>query len=476
MAVVAIPERFGSRRFGKVSGGTLDTDGKAYPQPGGIEVWEPGSTFLVAPSWADPLAETYGFRPNALISGGTQHVYGQAISGWLFCDSLNGAVWLIQPDLAGASSDFDSPLAINFMVVRFGVFDGNGAQGKTARTATLSNWGQSSPAITLYGGCVNEPEAAELFLMSAKTDGSTAIIMAATPTDQAYQELPWIHHWPVGFIGATCTAVLGAAPTIALSVLRSRATTVGTRTDYEYDGSLTDGTLCEIPCSYQVGQATFTQGVADAILALLYHNDVLVEITGSAQIEGTTLCGTPQVTDDGWSQDSSGTVRITWSLSNGTDTVSWYYELSDAMNSTVDCENQISAWTTDQTETFNGETVTHEDVNNGTSGVLCFLKHTAADDGLFGLMINTACRAPGDLWEDQYTSLSGSPYLLFGFRRYAYGVIGLYVESNGNPVRGDCITPTGKILAASVGTGNYGAWNARTGEAVAGVTDAVGYV
>jgi hypothetical protein len=303
-----------------------------------------------------------------------------------------------------------------------------------------------------------------------------AIIMASTPTNHPYQELPWIHQWPVGYIAATCTAVPGAEPTIALSVLRSRATTVGTRTDYVTVGTLTAGTVCGGGCAYESGSQTFTQGVAGAILALLYQDDQLVEIKASAEIAGSNICGVPYAELSGMAQDSSGTVRLTWTLTNGTDTVSWYYDLTDAMHSYVNCSSGTATWSIDRTEVFNGETAVNENISSGSGGMTCYLEHTDADTGTFGFAVNAACRAPGDLWEDHYTGLSGNPYLWWGFRRYAYGVIGLYALRESIPVYGDCITPTGKILAAAVGTGAYGAWNARTGEAVAGVGAPVGYV
>jgi hypothetical protein len=475
VTAVAIPERFGSRRFGKVSGSVLETDGKEYPQPGGTEVWEPGSTFLAAPPWADPQAELYGFRPNALISGGTQHVYGQAVDGWLYADPVNGVMWLIQPQLGTATSNFDSTLSIDFKVRRFGLFSSAGTTGYpvTTVTATLADWGQATPDITEYGDCTHAVDAAVLHLVSAKKDGSVAILMASLRTDHPFNEMPWLHNWPVGFLGVTCAAVAGATPTLTLSVLRDRATTLGERTDMTVTGTLTVDTVCDT-CSYSEGTEEFTQGVTDAIVALFYDDDTLTEMTASSEIAGSNVCEEPYLEDEIWYQDSNGSISVSWTVKCNDREVTWAYTLTDAMHSQVNCDGgtKTSSWTVDRTESFNGreETTT----TTGSRTTPCNLEHTDAETGTFIFMVSTACRGSGDLWEDHFAF--ASEYHNWGFWRYAYNVVGLYCEIDGDPVRGDALTPAAIIPAASVGTGYYGAFNARTGDGVAGESDPVGYV
>ena len=486
---VALPIAFGSRRFGKVQGAILDSDGKSYPQPSGSAVWQFGQTMRLAFPGTDPAIEEYGFKTDALLSGGRQQLYGKDIDGWVFCDTLNGLRWLIQPDLAGAATTFTEPLSIGFQIVKFGVFDGEAPLPKTSVTKTLASWGQDSPAISnaAYTTCANQSITdADLHLVSTKTDGSVALLMVSLETGlegsgYLYSGMPLLRQWPIGFIGVTCTAVEFGEPTLALSVIRNRADTIGIRSDYSTTGGLVSRIICPLYSGVAwEGTEQFTQGVSGAILALSYgtdsetgQTDQLLALTISCTITGDTVCDPAFEQEPGlWKQHSESSLKLTWTLECNHRTTGWEYELAEDFNGTVNCGTLVY-WSYDRTESFNGSTYEYSD---GASEYTLFpsMPHSQADDGAYVFALHGACRSVGDLWLDGYW-LEDNDWYSLGMIRYAYDVVGLYALGDVD-IRGPAISPGCVIAATAVGTGDYGAYNARTGQAIAGAETPVGYV
>jgi hypothetical protein len=141
--IVAIFERFGTQRFGLINDGTLASDSRLYPQPGGTHTWQRGmSSRMAFPTGRTAEQEApiiaAGFKSDTLLSGGTFQTYGKPLNGWIFCDA-NGYRWLIQPDVsASIVPDISTAVSIPYVIKRFGLFTPSTNPGLPGSTGTLT--------------------------------------------------------------------------------------------------------------------------------------------------------------------------------------------------------------------------------------------------------------------------------------------------------------------------------------------------
>ncbi|WP_330114927.1 hypothetical protein SA496_01270 [Pseudomonas sp. JS3066] len=142
----------------------------------------------------------------AILCGRFFQLYGKEMGGWIYC-APDGSRWLIRRDLAKA--------------IRFGEI----GQPSDQRTLTINNpsdTGQATPVVDLGNGPVTALQWEDPIDISA--DGRKAIFMLYT-SDPGYpaRERPI----PLGFLLAEVTGGLGTPFVLNVSVLRTRAQTLG---------------------------------------------------------------------------------------------------------------------------------------------------------------------------------------------------------------------------------------------------------
>ncbi|QEY62553.1 hypothetical protein FXN65_10875 [Metapseudomonas lalkuanensis] len=156
---------------------------------------------------ADDAAAGRQWWSEAILCGRFFQLYGKDMGGWIYC-APDGSRWLIRRDLAKA--------------IRFGEI----GQPSDDRTLTISNPtdnGQSTPAVDLGDGPVTALQWEEP--VDITPDGRKAIFMLYT-SDPGYP--PRERPIPLGFLLAEVTGGLGTAFTMNITVLRTRAQTLGT--------------------------------------------------------------------------------------------------------------------------------------------------------------------------------------------------------------------------------------------------------
>lgn len=222
------PQVFGCPYHGLVQGGELllpNEETISYPQPEmRTYPYTCGETHLIAipgapgaqrseEQQAEDSAQGWQWLDKAILAGGRQQLHGTNVNGWVYVDP-NGDRWRVVHPFTGAVFDITAPYSANLSLHRFGVFGGEPATH--SRPMSLSDWGQSTPDLGTLSNV-------RLRLESVSSDGTAAIIMIYV--DAPGSSLPF-YRAPLGFL---LLEISGAAETatVSLSVLRTRAQTVG---------------------------------------------------------------------------------------------------------------------------------------------------------------------------------------------------------------------------------------------------------
>jgi hypothetical protein len=219
------------------------------------------------------------WRNEAILCGGTFQLYSKDLSGWIYC-AADGSRWIVRRDLGE--------------VRRFGVF---GAPADT-RTLTINNPsddGQSTPVVDLGSGPVTALQWADPIDISA--DGSKAIFMLYT-NNPGYA--PGSRFIPLGFLLAQIQGSLTEAFVMDVTVLRTRAQTLGT---LGYDDSMVIAPASMSfngnTVNYETATGTVTRTLTGRIWAMWFDAASLpvectVEVTNAFQQEfpAYTVTGT----------------------------------------------------------------------------------------------------------------------------------------------------------------------------------------
>lgn len=283
------------------SGGT-----KPCPQPWGDTTDDYGQTLLqrgqgayVERSTEEEARDTdlgYTWRTDALLSGSGFELYGQPLSGFIYC-APDGSRWHIAAQWPTIQAQ--QPLALGVTATRFGEFDGAAPVVQTL-TASLTDIGQSEPdPANPVSGTVS------IAVCDLKPDGSRALLMLYLPYSVIQQ---WgyssanIGKRPLGWLELTISGGVDGL-SASLAVVRTRAQTLGTgvvrQGNWSGSGQLTlsgtssssvdKGDYVEVTYTYQAGLGEtfgYDRLVADneisltgRILALWYAGSGFEELT-----------------------------------------------------------------------------------------------------------------------------------------------------------------------------------------------------
>lgn len=240
VGVVARFERWGYPWHGLATAGSLDTSTHPIVQPSGGDTYlqrfpgvpalnlppaQVAADALVGMQWLDYL----------IVSGKNQQIYGSidlGPLGWIY-GSSDGSRWWIKITSGATVSGNSATFA--FSVVRFGEF--NGTPETYTRTVALSDLGQATPTVTFSSGSESGTSGysctattLQVDLDDVQQDGSQAVIALRSNCPAGL--LSWTPSWwagervPLGFL-LVSIADGASGPTVSVSVLHSRAATLG---------------------------------------------------------------------------------------------------------------------------------------------------------------------------------------------------------------------------------------------------------
>lgn len=169
---------------------------------------------------ADDLANGRQWWNKAVLSTQNLHLYGTALNGWIYCDPV-GARWRV----SGANNIAISSNSVSLTITlkRFGEFQG--AEEAFSYSVALADLGQAAPAL-------NNLASRQLQVRDIAPDGSRALL-AIVATRGISTETYWpdfsSDRWApaVGWLELTISGQ-GASAALGLSVLHTRAETIGT--------------------------------------------------------------------------------------------------------------------------------------------------------------------------------------------------------------------------------------------------------
>lgn len=244
VGVVARFERWGYPWHGLATSGSLDTSTHTIIQPTGGDTYVqrfPGVPALSLPPAQIAADALVGMQwlDYLILSGKNQQIYG-AINlgplGWIY-GSTDGTRWWIK--VTSGTTVSGNSATFTFSVVRFGEF--NSTPETYTRSVTVSDLGQSTPTLTFESAI--EPGSSgyscsatdfQLDLDDIKPDGSEAVIALRSNCPAGL--ISWTPSWwagervPLGFLRVSVTDGM-AGPTVSVSVLHDRTTTLGTFDD-----------------------------------------------------------------------------------------------------------------------------------------------------------------------------------------------------------------------------------------------------
>lgn len=255
---IAQPARlkgFGHPWHGLVTNGTLtaaDGETRTYLQPAGnlmgggfIEFnYTYGATNLLrapdAPGAGELITKPgQQWADYAILAGESRQLYATELgaSRWVYV-APDGSRWLVDCPLHGESVDFAAPLSTTITLSRFGVIGGE-AQSYDL-PASLADIGQPGPIddvsydFTITSGTLS--------VESITSSGGRTVLMLylglgnETPSNGYFHP---IKRRAIGYLEIALSGTPGVDASVSLSVLRDRATTLGSIQDYFQDSSET---------------------------------------------------------------------------------------------------------------------------------------------------------------------------------------------------------------------------------------------
>lgn len=170
---------------------------------------------------ADDIARGRQWWNQAILSSQTFHLYGKALNGWIYCDPA-GARWRVTGlNNVGISSNSGS---WSVTLTRFGEFQGE--PQAFSYTVSLGDLGQAGPALSNLASL-------QFQVRDLKPDGSGALVAIVATRGISSESGLWPEfssdRWfpVVGWLELSISGA-GATATLSLSVLHTRAETIGT--------------------------------------------------------------------------------------------------------------------------------------------------------------------------------------------------------------------------------------------------------
>lgn len=345
---------------------------RAWPQP------STGDTKLIAfPGLgADRPADAQGrqWRTRAILSGDNNQLYGRNLgaNAWIWRDNA-GARWLVKWPQAAAGN---LPAGINTTITleRFGEL------GKSSQSVTLpvvlADCGQSSPVLDVGG---NNVTAADARIVDTTTDGARAIIELTLKDGANPITWPVTARWrpSIGYLELALSGAVGADAAATLTVLRSRAQTIGAYTYTSQDNSERvyarfDSTVQQIgncpvyelvetasgvtlvdypPASgfefpIRQGGTLYSGATRGRVVAMWYHEDVAQAVTFEVELTSTAAA----VVSGTASGQRIQTVYCDDSPSDYSGSLTWTVNQSCTSSTTVRARLLVEGGIVDQTE------------------------------------------------------------------------------------------------------------------------------
>ncbi len=298
-AEMAEPVRFGNPWHGQVVAAILI-------HPVGTRPWtEPvdhgGTILFQIPGLATPetpAAEVdLGMRwdASAILCGKTHQLYRRELGShaWLYVDG-DGTRWRVMH--SASVEDFAAGTSIAFTFTRFGEF--GAAAAMFDLVVALPDWGQATPPIA--GAWGPDITRADLTLQDAKSDGAEAIVMLHNTAADAVTYPPIITGYgevdraetiirALGFLTVQISGA-GSAIEVAVTVLKTRAQTLGTHSSTTSGSKTTTPYAATNPYgdTYHVtatnGSITESFSYTDRVIGYAYADDVAVPYTVSLAV------------------------------------------------------------------------------------------------------------------------------------------------------------------------------------------------
>lgn len=306
---------------------------KAYPSPPPNER-RTGDTFLVQVPGVpevvrtpeEQAADTAAGRQwwnKAIISSGKFLLYGKSVDGWVYCDP-DGARWRVDgltfEPLSGNAGSWPVKL------VRFGEFRGD--EESYSHTVALGNLGQSTPTLTNVSQTT-------LQVRDIAPDGSRALLAIVAqrgifsggglwPDGSAARWMP-----ALGWLELTISGK-GAEAVLSLSVLHTRAQTIGT-----YDADLGDWA----PTAYYWLERTRKVISPGSPFIVEFTPTVHTTSTEEGQQTGWTALGIARPGNASMYEERTGVILAVWYSADGT-----YQRLTYDVRVTLDWEAAGVEW------------------------------------------------------------------------------------------------------------------------------------
>lgn len=253
-----------------------------------------GNTLLQRMPWAvDPVPVSpeqaaydaeHGrqWKPWAILAGADMQLHGQNLGGWIYADP-SGHPWLVGGSALFASLDNPALLEGDIRFTRFGVLGGKFERIELPISVPS---GQGAPTLSLVGSI--NPE-----LMDIVPDGSKAILMLNTRSiGQVITTLMPLGLFPLGFLLVEIAGTPGDDLSVSVSVLRTRAQTLGTGVDTGYPSVVTENAYVLNP-----GSAAFVKETVEVVggvyPACTGYRDVIGTYNPITTNMGAPPAGTP---------------------------------------------------------------------------------------------------------------------------------------------------------------------------------------
>lgn len=237
---------FGHPWHGKVQNSTLtaaDGTTRAYTQPTGGKAYQSGATNLIkapgAPGGATLITKAgQEWTDYGMLAGEDHQLYETALGAgkWIYVDPA-GDRWLVDFPLQGQSVDLTAPMATMLTLSRFGVIGGQAESHQLPVTLSDLAQGTPEPIPSTWNGDVSVTTATAT-VESTDPAGANAVVMLSIGAFGAGPIAAATQVFSVGFLKVGIAGTPGVDTTATLSVLRTRAQTMGAYQEAQFPSSL----------------------------------------------------------------------------------------------------------------------------------------------------------------------------------------------------------------------------------------------